>query len=322
MRVALALGSGGARGYAHIGVIDELLARDHEIVAVAGTSMGSVIGSLQAVGRLPEFTGWVRTLSQRDVLRLLDPAFGLPGAIRAQRVIDRVAEMLGGAAIEDLPIPFTAVASDLTTQREVWFQRGPVAMAVRASIAIPSVITPVMLDGRLLVDGALMNPVPMDPLAGVPADFTLAVDLAGRRRDRVSAQPTRESAAAVEGDLVDRVLRGAAGILDAEPLRALSVWLSGRFNRAVEPTDANPALDALPLAFEDLPRELRTADVVTLALDATSALITRFRMAANPPDVRVTLPINIASVFDFHRATELIDLGRAAAVEALDAAGH
>lgn len=322
MRVALALGSGGARGYAHIGVVDELHARGHEIVAVAGTSMGAVIGSLQAAGRLPDFTDWVRTLSQRDVLRLLDPAFGLPGAIRAQRVIDRVADLLGGALIEDLPIPFTAVASDLTMQREVWFQRGPVAMAVRASIAIPSVITPVMLGGRLLADGALMNPVPMDPLAGVPADLTLAVDLGGKRADRHSSQPVRESASDVEGDLVERVLRGAAGILEAEPLRALSIWLSGRLNRAVEPSDALPGAGVLPLAFDDLPKELRTADVVTLALDATSALITRFRMAANPPDVLVTVPIDAASMFDFHKAAELIDLGRAAAVTALDGAGY
>ena len=305
MRVALALGSGGARGYAHIGVVDELHARGHEIVAVAGTSMGAVIGSLQAAGRLPDFTDWVRTLSQRDVLRLLDPAFGLPGAIRAQRVIDRVADLLGGALIEDLPIPFTAVA-----------------MAVRASIAIPSVITPVMLGGRLLADGALMNPVPMDPLAGVPADLTLAVDLGGKRADRHSSQPVRESASDVEGDLVERVLRGAAGILEAEPLRALSIWLSGRLNRAVEPSDALPGAGVLPLAFDDLPKELRTADVVTLALDATSALITRFRMAANPPDVLVTVPIDAASMFDFHKAAELIDLGRAAAVTALDGAGY
>ena len=136
-RVALALGSGGARGYAHIGTIQVLEERGYEIVAVAGTSMGAVIGGLYAAGRLDTYVAWVSSLSQRDVWRLLDPAVNGPGAIRAERVMGRVAEILDGALIEDLAIPFTAVATDLDLRREVWFQRGPVHTAMRASVAIP-----------------------------------------------------------------------------------------------------------------------------------------------------------------------------------------
>ncbi|NLI17576.1 MAG: esterase, partial [Actinomycetales bacterium] len=170
MRVALALGSGGARGYAHIGVIEELRERGHDVVTIAGTSMGALVGGLAAAGTLDEFTAWVSGLTQRDVLRLLDPTLTGPGAIKAERVVRKVSEILDGALIEDLPIPYTAVATDIGSRREVWFQDGPVDVAIRASIAIPSVITPVMLNGRLLADGGLVNPVPVGPTTATHAD--------------------------------------------------------------------------------------------------------------------------------------------------------
>jgi NTE family protein len=316
MRVALALGSGGARGYAHIGVIDELKARGHEIVGIAGTSMGALVGGLEAAGALGDYSEWVRGLSQADVIRLLDPAFGEPGVIKAQRVIQRVADLLGDACIENLPIPYTAVATDLTNQREVWFQHGPLHMAIRASIAIPSAITPVMLEGRLLADGGLLNPVPMDPLAGVVSDFTLAVSLSGRRESVPSTQPSRESSLEVSGpEWVDALKKGAADVLDSDLVRAIAQWWSKFHGEPDHRPDDAPG-------FDEVPRELKTTDVVALSMDAASALIGRFRMAANPPDVMVTVPIDSATVFDFHKAGELIELGRRLAVDALDAAGR
>ncbi len=313
MKVALALGSGGARGYAHIGVIEELKARGHEIVGIAGTSMGSLIGGLEAAGSLSEYKDWVSSLSQRDVIKLLDPAFGEPGVIKAQRVIERVGEILDEVSIEELPIPFTAVATDLTNQREVWFQHGPLHMAIRASIAIPSAITPVVLNGRLLADGGLLNPVPMDPLAGVVADFTLAVSLSGRRESIRTTQPSRESSQEVSGpEWVDALKRGATDVLESDLVKSITQWWSRRHESGAEPTPG----------FDVVPSELRTTDVVTLSMDATSALVSRFRMAANPPDVTVTVPIDSATVFDFHKANELIELGRNLAVDALDAAGR
>ena len=194
MRIALALGSGGARGYAHIGVLAALADRDHEVVAIAGTSMGALVGGLYAAGRLDEYTEWVTGLSQRDVLLLLDPALTSPGIIRAERISERVADILDGVRIEELAIPFTAVATDLTSQREVWFQHGPVSAAIRASIAIPSAITPVMLHGHLLVDGGLLNPVPVDVLGGATADVTVGVDLNGQASSGLGGPPVTESA--------------------------------------------------------------------------------------------------------------------------------
>jgi NTE family protein len=188
-RVALALGGGGARGYAHIGVIQVLEERGYEIAGVAGTSMGALVGGLHAAGQLEAYTDWVHTLTQRDVLRLLDPSFRAPGAIRAAKVLEEVAELLGDLRIEDLPIPFTAVATDLLAGREVWFQRGPVDVAIRASIALPSFITPVMLHGRLLADGGLLTPIPVAATAAIPADLTVAVSLSEEHLTTPGAAP-------------------------------------------------------------------------------------------------------------------------------------
>ncbi|OLO98776.1 esterase, partial [Mycolicibacterium porcinum] len=139
MRVALALGSGGARGYAHIGVINELHDRGYEVVGVSGSSMGALVGGLHAAGKLDEFADWARTLTQRAVLRLLDPSITAAGILRAEKILDAVREIIGEATIEGLPIPYTAVATDLIAGKSVWLQRGPLDSAIRASIAIPGV---------------------------------------------------------------------------------------------------------------------------------------------------------------------------------------
>ena len=318
MRIALALGSGGARGYTHIGVLDALHARGHEVVAVSGTSMGAVIGGLEAAGKLPAFTDWVSSLRQADVWRLLDPAFTGPGVFWGQRVMDRVADILQGARIEELAIPFTAVATDLTHSREVWFQRGSVATAMRASIGIPSVFTPVVVDGRLLADGGLLNPVPVDALLGVPADRTVAVSLSGRRAAEETSTRPVTAAAETEGmlgELTDRL----RGVLESDTVRGVRQWWAQRFREGDDlETNPEPPRD---FDFGMLPKGLRTADVVSLSLETTEQMITRFRMAASPPDVFVEFPQDLASVFDFHRANELIARGRERAMEVFDAAG-
>ena len=140
-KVALVLGSGGARGYAHIGVIEELETRGYEITCVAGCSMGAVVGGIYAAGKLEEYREWIESLDYFDMLRLVDPSFSL-GAIRGEKIFGRIREMLGSVNIEDLPIPFTAVATDLTNQQEIWFQEGNLELAMRASAAIPSLFTP------------------------------------------------------------------------------------------------------------------------------------------------------------------------------------
>ncbi|BAW07797.1 patatin-like phospholipase family protein [Nocardia seriolae] len=287
-RVKLALGSGGARGYAHIGVIAELQARGYEIVGVAGSSMGALVGGLFAAGRLDEFTSWATALGQFEVARLLDPAFSEPGVIRAGRVLDRIREMLGELRIEDLAIPYVAVATDLTTGRSIWFRTGELDAAIRASISIPGFITPVLHDGHVLVDGGVLDPLPVvATMALGAADLTIGVDLSGApdpAYDR--AQPRT--------NWFTQWWRASAQRLGRAP--------------AETPDDPPPPLSSV-----------RATDVAQRAIDIMLAAITRQHLAAHPPDLVISVPQNICGTMDFHRAGPIIEQGRMLAAAALDA---
>lgn len=307
-RVALVLGSGGARGYAHIGAIQVLKERGYEIAGIAGTSMGAVIGGLEAAGKLDEYAEWVVGLSPRDVLRLMDATPFGAGAIKLERVLGRMGEFLDGARIEDLPIPYTAIATDLGARREVWFTSGPVDVAIRASVAIPGVITPIMVNGRLLVDGALLNPVPVDAVTALDADFTLAVNLSGwTPRDFHSTPAKTSSEQAPPAEWLEHFRKSAAGIFENE-------WVSSVLARFARPAEPEP-----PPPFEAAPPGLGITEVASLAIDTMGSLITRYRLAAQPPDVLVTVPNDAAKTLEFHRAQEMIELGRELTAQALDA---
>ncbi|NYI40933.1 patatin-like phospholipase family protein [Demequina lutea] len=297
--IALALGSGGARGYAHIGVIEEIQARGWEIVGVSGTSMGAVVGGLYVGGAMESYRDWAVGLGRRDVMRLMDPGLGGAGVLRASRVMSKVKEHLGDMAIEDARMPYTAVAVDLVAQREVWFTSGPMIDAMRASIAIPTVFTPLAKDGMVLADGGLLNPVPVAPLASVHADALIAVNLSG---PSVTTAHGREE-----------VFTG----IKFPKIKFPS------FPQVIE-----PALRALVPAFgrgedgkPDEHHELRmnTLDVVDRSLNLMQEAIRRYRLAGYPPDVLVNVPLDSCGTLDFHRAKDLIEVGRDRAVRAFDA---
>lgn len=307
-RVALVLGSGGARGYAHLGAAAELRERGHEIVAVSGTSMGALVGGLVAAGRDEEFAAWASALTGRRVLRMVDPSWAGGGAVGAERVMGELEELVGEVTIEELPIPFTAVATDLAARREVWFQHGPLTPAIRASIAIPGLFTPVMVEGRILVDGGLLNPLPLDPTAAASADFTVAVSLQGPREPHEPVAPARGFSvkrAEWAADLRRRLRRASA--THDEAADAEQDLAEGMDEDDLDPGGARPV-------------EVRAAEVVSMSFDAMQSLITRFRVAALPPDVLVTVPIGAARTLDFHRASPLIELGRRLTAAALDEA--
>jgi NTE family protein len=316
-RVALALGSGGARGYAHIGVVQVLVERGYEVVSVAGTSMGALVGGLHAAGQLEAYTEWVTDLTQRDVLRLLDPSIKAPGAIRAGKILSRVSELVGGVRIEDLPISYTAVATDLLARKEVWFQEGPLDAAIRASIALPSIITPVMLNGRLLADGGLMNPLPIAPMAASDADLIVGVALSGDAGDRAGRSPVHESAEPrpIE-EWMERFRRSASQVLDRDLVRLVAGRLVG--GRSTTPGSASEEVE--DEVFGTLPPGLRTLDVMELSLEAMQSLVARYRLAGYPPDLTITVPKNACRTLDFHKAGEMIALGRELTEAALDQA--
>jgi NTE family protein len=177
--VSLALGSGGARGLAHIGVIQWLVENGYAIRSIAGSSMGALVGGIYAAHKLDVYVDWVSALERRQVLRLLDPAFARDGLFKGERVMGVLRELVGDHSIESLPVAFTAVATDLASGEEVWLREGKLFDAIRASIATPLIFTPLKRGERLLADGALVNPLPLAPMLHDRTDLTVAIDLRG-----------------------------------------------------------------------------------------------------------------------------------------------
>lgn len=304
-RVALALGSGGARGYAHIGVIDELRRRGYEVVGIAGSSMGALVGGLHAAGQLDEFADWAKALTQRAVLRLLDPSISAAGVLRAEKILDAVREILGAVTIEELPIPYTAVSTDLLSGKSVWLQRGPVDAAIRASIAIPGVITPHVFDGRLLADGGILDPLPMAPIAAVNADLTIAVSLAGSEAGGRYAPTDTEPRATTEW--LSRMWRSTTALFE-----------SGRSIPPEETAGEEELIDASTEDKEDTLPKLGSFEVMNRTIDIAQAALARHTLAAYPPDLLVEIPRSACRSLEFHRAAEVIDIGRALAATVLD----
>ena len=176
-RVALVLAGGGARGVAHIGAIEELEERGFEIAAVAGTSMGALIGGMYASGHLDAFKKWMCSLDKYKVFGLVDFTISSEGLVKGDRVIHAMEELVPDVRIEQMPVPFAAVAADLLTGREVVFDRGGLYDAIRASISIPSVFQPVRRDGMVLVDGGTVNPLPLNRVRREEGDLLVAVDV-------------------------------------------------------------------------------------------------------------------------------------------------
>ncbi len=294
--------------------------RGLKVVTVAGTSMGALVGGMLAAGRLEEYAEWACALRQRDVLRMMSPRLSSAGMVNADRLLESLAPIFEDVNIEDLDIPFTAVATDLAARREVWFQRGPLRAAVRASIAIPGVFSPVMLNGRILVDGGLTNPVPLDPTAGVPSDLTIAVSLTGPRVREVepvghgsvlvgeSAEPQRFEEWRHRLKRTRAIFGRAEGELP-DPLQD-----------SVQDSLPDPVQERTAWGTEPLPSELGLFDVTAQSFEAMQAVVGRFRMAAMPADVHVTIPVDAARSLDFHKAPELIKLGWDLTMRALDAA--
>jgi NTE family protein len=282
--VSLVLGSGGARGLAHIGVIRALHEHGgYEIRAITGSSIGALIGGLHAADRLTPYTQWVRGLSRADVWGLLDFSFTRKGLIEGERVMKRLEELVGDARIEELPIPFTAVASDIERRREVWMSRGSLFEAIRASIAIPGLFTPVERHGRLLVDGGLLSPLPIAPTLPHDAQLTIAVSLDGAPERPLRASDDRiEPAADNDGPLQRWFRRTRAARPDAKEANSFSAF-----------------------------------DVIAKSFDAMQDRIVRYQVAAHRPDILIEIPNDACGVLDFHRADELIELGYRRALAAL-----
>lgn len=291
--VSLVLGAGGARGLAHIGVIEVLQARGYRIAGIAGSSMGALVGGIHAAGKLRAYRDWALALDRRDVLRLLDFAFGHPGLIKGERVLAVLRELVGEHRIEDLSIPFTAVATDIGSRREVWLNKGSLFDAIRASIAIPMVFTPQRLMGRELVDGGLLAPVPIAATRQVHADLVIAVD--------VNARPEGPRSAPRNGS--SPMPESAEGNGQPQDLRE-------RIEKF---------LDSLLGKDEDERSQTGLVDLMARSLDVMQSQISRMQLALDPPDLMIRVPHDSCLFYEFWRAAELIRRGREIANRALEA---
>jgi len=331
-KVALVLGSGGARGYAHIGVIEELQARGYEIGCIAGCSMGAVIGGIYAAGKLREYREWTESLDYLDVLRLLDVSFRL-GAIRGEKVFGKIHEIVGEIDIEQLPIPYTAVATDLTNQQEIWFQEGCLHKAMRASAAIPSLFTPVTQGSRMLVDGGLLNPLPIVPVVSSHCDLIVAVNLNSLNQKHYQL-PVIERPAAIKGR-IDQLMNSLGSRLPflrreddgAEQVEALAApesdeapnpWLDdSRVAEAKAGDEAAPKSASSSRVVGNVgPASL--LELVNQSFETMQTSLAQYKIAGYPPDILINVPKRVCRFFDFHKAPELIQLGRQIAADTLD----
>lgn len=298
-KIALVLGSGAARGWSHIGVIRALEEAGIYPTLVCGTSVGAVVGAALAAGRLNQLESWISGLNQMDILSLLDRGLGNGGLVNGGKLMDAFANQVGDGRIEDMELEFAAVATDIENGREVWLKTGSAIDAVRASIAIPGIFSPVCIDDRWLVDGGLVNPVPVSTARALGADFVIAVNLNG---DLVGTPGARR-----------RYARPDSAKDDSRSLLAKARnWLAIRRRWAM----VGKALLSGSRADErETPGIL---SVIADSIDIMQDRITRARLAGEPPDVLISPRLGHVGILEFDRAEEVIRIGRECTENQLD----
>jgi NTE family protein len=294
--IALVLSSGGARGLAHIGVIQELVSRGYRITSVAGSSMGAFVGGLYAVGNMDKYTDWIVGMDKLDILKMIDFSLTHKGFIKGEKVFDRMRELeiIPEVNIEDLPIPFSAAAADIIHNREYVFRDGDLLRAIRASIGIPLVFTPVSFDGGVLVDGGVLSPMPLEHVARNPGDRLMAVDLNALVPYRKPEYPPAAVKARRHSEKLAALLKKwdeLFGHRDSEPSRQ-----SGR----------------------EVPESLGYFELIMRPVQLMQYRLTSYALEKDPPDLLVSISKDSATVFEFYKAEELIVYGRQKCSEALD----
>ncbi|MDV7103426.1 patatin-like phospholipase family protein [Vibrio sp. TH_r3] len=281
--VSLVLGSGGARGLTHIGVIHWLLENDYQIKSISGCSAGALIGGIYAVGKLDLFEKWVTAIDKASMAKLLDLSWQSSGLFKGDRIINTLIELVGDTKIEDLDIPFTAVAANVKDKKEVWINSGPLFDAIRASISLPLFFTPFEIEGEQLIDGGVLNPVPIAPTFGDKTDLTLAVNLGGN-------------------------IINVPEVVENHTPEESQLSLQEKISHYVDRLQGS-VIDTININFDAF-------DIANQAFDAMQSTIARQKLATYPPDKIIEIPQNICGTFEFNRAEEMIQYGYQAAEDA------
>lgn len=280
--IGIALGGGAARGWAHIGVLGALRERGIDPQVVSGASIGSLVGAALASGKLEALQHWVLELRRLDVLKLLDASFG-SGVIVGNRVMRAIEELITDRHIPDLDRPFGAVATDLDTGRTVWLREGSTIAAVRASCALPGLFPPVRREGAWLLDGGLVDPVPVTLCRLLGADIVIAVNLSPYRYRL--ARPLRSAAELRPADAEDQE--------ELSYLDRMQHYMRGLLEPSSDPPDRGPAL----------------LDVVNSAINIMQERVARSRLAGDPPELEIVPDVQDIRLMDFHRAALAVERG-------------
>ena len=282
--VSLVLGSGGARGLAHIGIIHWLEENDFKIESISGCSMGALIGGIYAAGKLDDFEQWVSAINKVDIFTLLDFSWEKNGLVKGDKIINTLVDLVGDQLIEDLPISFTATAADIINEKEVWIESGRLFDAIRASISLPLFFTPFDYKGDQLIDGGVLNPVPIAPTFGDATEMTIAVNLGG--------PPVIQE---IPADKLEETN-------DSSPIHEKVISFVSNFKRP-----------ELKIGGHDW----GAYEIANQAFDAMQSTIARQKIAAYPPDHVIEIARNACGTLEFDRAAEMIELGYRKAQESL-----
>lgn len=277
--VSLILGSGGARGLAHIGVIHWLEENGYKIESISGCSIGALIGGVYAAGKLDEFEEWVRAVSKLDIVRLLDISWSRTGLVKGDKIINSLVELVGDQLIEQLPIRYTAIAADVENEKEVWLNSGSLFDAIRASISLPLLFTPYDYDGTKLIDGGVLNPVPIAPAFSDETDMIIAVNLGAEKykNDPIQLSTKRQPSEEKSSSFHEKI--------------------TSYINQLQRNIDKISELD------------MGVYDIANQAFDAMQSTIARQKLAAYPPDHIIEISRNTCGILEFDRADDLIALG-------------
>jgi len=283
-RVHLVLGSGGARGIAHFGVLDVLLESGYQIASIAGSSMGAVVGGIYAAGFHDAHRELMLSLTKTKMLSLFDFTISKSGFLKGERIFTELKQFSENPQIEDFRIPFTAVATDLTQKKEVWFRSGALYKALRASIAIPGVFTPVLEKRHLLVDGGVMNPLPLNAIQRESGAIVVAVNVNGS----VPYTPVAAGGKSEENQMLKEIKR----------------WL-------------NLYTNATPSEVERVLQNNSLSEIIRYSFYMTQDRITQLMLDLHPPDVYIEVGRDACAIFEFYKAREMIALGRELCLQAL-----
>lgn len=287
-KIALVLSGGGSRGLAQAGAIEALEAKGFQITSVAGTSIGAVIGGLYAMGQLQTYTEWIKTLNKRDIWGLMDFTLAPHGLIKGEKVFEKMKKLIPDMPIEQMRIPYAAVATDILNEKEVVFTKGSFYEAVRASIAIPAVITPVKFGNTFLVDGGVLNPVPIEHVQRNSNELLVVINLYG-----------------------DPLTKNNDKAANTNPCNTDVTDANGRFS-------INGFINRLSgLASSASKQSLGYYTLLTASSSAMVRRIAQLTIAQHRPDIVIDIPADSAGTFEFFKASELIQLGRELADKAV-----